>query len=192
MSSTAIIRAFPSDYTVKVLRDYPGDRGTHVTFAQIASACGEAVLFAVTSKNGTWDGLVAPPGTWYAGAKSGIFTTPHPSTLCVIARGDAYFIHADDPSKWLLLEDSPIVAVRCAVAEGVLVLATPWYVVAMGADGETWRTPRIAIEGLELHDPGGGTLTGVADPDDRAAARMFSLDLRTGAHTGGAPLEAWD
>ncbi|EHN12316.1 hypothetical protein PAI11_07780 [Patulibacter medicamentivorans] len=46
-----------------------------------------------------------------------------------------------------------------------------------------WRTPRLAIDGIELAAPTDGELRGIADPRDDA--EEFVVDLRTGRHEGG-------
>ena len=75
----------------------------------------------------------------------------------------------DPPGSWCALEDSPVVAVRSAPGDGLLLLATPRRVVAVGDDGPVWRTPRLAIEGLHLGEQADGKLPGIADPCDDAA-----------------------
>lgn len=84
-----------------------------------------------------------------------------------------------------MLEDAPIVAVRSAVNDGLLVLATSRRVVGVGADGVVWRTPRLAIDGIGLEQPSGGGLPGVAD--QRGEDQEFVIDLRSGQHRGGSP-----
>ena len=133
-----------------------------------------------------WSGLVAKAPESVSSATTGVYSTPSPSLLCVVARGDAYFIDALEPARWWVLEDSPVVAVRCAKAEALLVLATPWRLIAVGERGVAWRTSRIAIDGIALGQPRDGQLTGVADPDDHES-QEFVVELRTGHHTGGFP-----
>lgn len=116
-------------------------------------------------------------------AEFGIYATPSPYVVAVIARGDAYFINVRAPERWWTLEDSPIVAVRSAADSGLLVLATPWRVLAVGTDGVAWRTPRLSIDGISLGEPADDVLHGNADPQDEAVD--FVIDLRTGHHRGG-------
>lgn len=182
----AVELAFPAGYDVRLLEELQGGGGPEHVFARDGRVVDGGVLIEVGGAGGAWSGLVANAPESVSGAHSGVYSTPASSTLCVVARGDAYFIEADAPERWWMLEDSPVVAVRCAVAEKLLVLATPWRVVAVGEAGVAWRTSRIAIDGIALGGLAGGELGGVADPGDDEA-EDFVVELRTGHHRGGFP-----
>ena len=186
VDDVAVELAFCAAYGVRLLEELPGAGGADYVFARDGRVVDGGVLVEVTGARGTWSGLVANAAESVSGAHSGVYSTPSPSTLCVVARGDAYFIDVDAPDRWWALEDSPLVAVRCAVAEKLLVFATPWRLIALGDSGVPWRTSRIAIDGIALGRPVGGELAGVADPGDDEA-REFVVELRTGHHRGGFP-----
>ncbi|WP_138974088.1 hypothetical protein [Patulibacter medicamentivorans] len=174
--------AFAAGYDVQALDELPAAGGAH-EFARDGRVVDGGVLIEVFAEHGAWAGLVANAPESVAAAHTAIYSTPSPNMVCVVARGDAYFIDVDAPERWWVLEDSPVVAVRSATAEGLLVLATPRRVVAVGRDGVAWRTPRLAIDGIELAAPTDGELRGIADPRDDA--EEFVVDLRTGRHEGG-------
>jgi hypothetical protein len=174
---------FPSDYDVRVLDELPGGRSLDHEFSRDGRVVDGGVLVEVITKGGEWDGLVANARESVSAAHSGIYSTPSPHVVAVVARGDAHFIDVNAPERWWVLEDSPVVAVRSAASDGLLVLATPWRVAAVGPDGVVWRTPRLAIDGIGLDEPSDGEISGVADPDDEQQG--FVIDLRTGLHRGG-------
>jgi hypothetical protein len=62
-------------------------------------------------------GQIAPKGA------SGIFTTPSPQRLCVVARGEGYIVSADAPTQWEPVRARPIMDVRPIRARGLIVFA---------------------------------------------------------------------
>lgn len=173
---------FPASYHVAELSELPATGGVH-EFARDGRVIAGGALVEVFADRSTWAGLVANAPESVAAAHTGVYSTPAPSVVCVVARGDAYLIDVDAPERWWVLEDAPVVAVRSAPADRLLVLATPRRVVAVGVDGVVWRTPRLAIDGIQLGEPADGRLPGVADPRDDA--EEFVIDLRDGRHDGG-------
>lgn len=120
-------------------------------------------------------------------AVSGLVPTPDPDGLCVLVRGTAYLVDVTDRSYRPAVASAPVVAAVQVLAAGVLLLATPWRVIGIGPDGVAWRTGRLAIDGLRLDEADESRLIGVADPES-AETREFVIDLRSGAHEGGAVL----
>ena len=183
-----IVGGFPMAFLVSTAVDAPGGRGPDYEFSRVADDGHSGVILEVTPEGGPrWHGRVAFGSPSTSRAVTGVYSTPSPRELCVVARGDAYFIDALSPSRWWLLDDYPVIAVRDAVVEGILVLATPWLAVGVNRGGVTWRKGRLAIDGLRLSERvERGALRGVADPDG-AEQRPFVIDLATGRHTGGFP-----
>ncbi len=178
--------AFAADYEVRVLEHLPAT-STAIEFAREGRVSDGAVLIEVVTPTGdVWSGVVAKAAKSLAAAHSGVYSTPAPDQVCVVARGDAYFIDARDPTRWSLLEDTPVVAVRSAPTDGLLVFATPWRVVGVDYAGVKWRTSRIAVDGIRLEDVANGQIRGVADPHDQES-RKFFIELSSGYHCGGFP-----
>jgi hypothetical protein len=178
--------AFPAAYDVQVAEELPGRDAVH-EFARDGRARDGGVLIEVIPERGEpWVGLVANAPRSVSAAHSGIYSTPVRRQLCVVARGDAYFIDADDPKQWWALDESPVVAARSAPADAMLVLATPWKAIGVGSGGVAWRTSRIAIEGIALGEVTDGHLVGIADPEGDES-QEFAIELRTGHHRGGFP-----
>jgi hypothetical protein len=178
---------FPAAYSVAEVPELPAAGGVR-EFAPTARIVDGGVLFEVVATHGVWTGLAANAAERIAIALSGIYSTPSPTTVCVVARGDAYLIDVEQPEHWSVLEDAPVVAVRSAVDDGLLVLATPRRILALGPGGIAWKTPRLAIDGVEIGTPVDGHLRGIADPRDEAVE--FVVNLRTGQHRGGYSFSA--
>lgn len=186
LNDIAVELVFPAEYDVRVLEELPA-RSAAIEFARYGRVGDGGVLVEViSSADGVWSGVVATAPESVAATHSGIYSTPAPAQVCIIARGDAYFIDTANPARWWVLEDAPIVSVRSAPSDSVLALATPWKVVGVGPQGVKWRTSRIAINGIELGEVAGGRLVGTADPRDYES-REFVIQLSTGDHRGGFP-----
>lgn len=101
-------------------------------------------------------------------------------------RGTAFLVDVLDPATYeVIAGDGSIIAVEAVREAGLLLLATPWWVTAVGHGAVAWRSPRIAINGVRLDEMDDGWLHGVADPDDDEP-RDFAIDLATGELVGGA------
>lgn len=122
----ALDLAFPAHYRVRLLGESPGASVHRWDFARGGRVVDDGVLIEViTERRAPWIGLVANGPESVAAAHTGVYSTPSVATLCVVARGDAFFIEAAAPENWWVLDQSPIVAVRSAVDEALLLLATP-------------------------------------------------------------------
>ena len=181
-----IVNVFSADFDVSLLDEAPSGSSLQHLFARTGRIIDGGVMVRVSPRKGDpWNGIAAYGAVSVASAFTGVFTTPSARTLCLVARGDAYLVDVYSPEEWSAIEDSPVIAVRSAPDDAVLVLATPWRVVGVGANGVAWRTGRLAIDGLQLNDAAHeGSLTGVADPGG-VEPRPFEIDLTTGRHTGG-------
>ena len=119
-------------------------------------------------------------------ALSGVWSCPRPDDLLAVAGGYAYLADTLAPEHPLHLPLRPVAQVLPAPEAGLLLLAGFHSIAAIGATGLLWETARLTWEGL--------TLTGIRDSqlhglgwDMRTDRELpFTVDLSTGAHTGGA------
>lgn len=75
---------------------------------------------------------------------------PDPSRICVIARGQAYVVRADEPTSWEPVGAVPITNVLPLPSKRLLVLATFTRLVAYGETGVKWTTKRLSSDGLQI------------------------------------------
>lgn len=147
-----------------------------------------AVSTGIAGITERWVGIARAGVRSLRGALSGAFSTPNPSRICVVARGDAYLIDVVAPERYQTIDTAgPVLEVRALIKQNLLLLVTPWTITAVGEHGVCWRTRRLAIEGVRLDEADGNWLAGVADPDSDES-RDFAVDLTTGRHEGGVPL----
>jgi len=118
-------------------------------------------------------------------APSGVWSCPDPATLCAVAGGYAYLIDTTQPERWQQVEYRPVLSVHPLPEQGLLLFAGHHALTAWGAAGKAWQSARLSWEGIQILGVSGSKLIGegwdlMSDRDVE-----FSLDLRTGEHTGG-------
>jgi hypothetical protein len=181
-------RPFQASYQVRQLDELPSAEVTELRPAGQSTSGG--LIFEVDpSDSDSWVGFARPASIESRHAVTGLFLTPDPSKLCVITRGTAYLVDVATRKFVLLALSDPVIFVASLADVGLLLLATPWRVMAIGHDGPAWQTGRLAIDGLRLDETDGSRLVGVADPDS-PEPREFVIDLLNGSHQGGAVVKA--
>lgn len=116
----------------------------------------------------------------------GIWACPNPDELCALAGGYAYVIDTTQPTRFTLLGMRPVVEVMATADPALLLFAGQHGIAAWGREGLAWQTARLSWEGLRLMGVESGELTGFAWDLHTDRELPFSVDLRTGAHRGGA------
>ncbi len=117
---------------------------------------------------------------------TGVFATPNPTKLCVVAEGEAYIVDVANPKEHENLSIVPVIAVRSSAKHRLLIFANHTELFAIGANGIAWRTERLSWDGLKLTTMTDETLCGVFWDIRTESEQSFSVDLATGTHIGGA------
>ena len=116
---------------------------------------------------------------------TGVWSCPDPAALCAVSGGYAYIIHTREPERFEQVSYRPVTEVLPLPATGLLLFASFHSVEAWGAEGRRWQSGRLSWEGLRLGAATADTLQGWGW-DMRSDTEMeFTLDLRTGEHSGG-------
>jgi hypothetical protein len=179
---------FPADYEAQILDEARNAEPTHQFRRSDSQGTSPMFVEVVPNDGAPWVAFVEKPRPTVKSTLSGIYATPNPARALILASGDAYLVDVHDPDKYEPVDTAgPVVALLPAVSDGLLLLASPWTVTAIGPEGVAWQTGRLAIDGLRLDEIGEGRIAGVADPDSDDESRDFAIDLRTGAHEGGTP-----
>ncbi len=117
---------------------------------------------------------------------TGLFACPNPAELCAVAGGYAYILDTCAPERATHIPLKPVVEVLPLTRQGLLVFAGFHALVAWGREGLAWQTARLSWEGLRLTGvQPNETLHGFGWNMQTDKEVEFSIDLRTGAHTGG-------
>jgi len=121
---------------------------------------------------------------------TGIFACSNPREMCAVAGGYAYVLDTAAPGRSTHIPLKPVAEVLVLAEQGLLLFVGFHAIAAWGREGLAWQTARLSSEGIRI--------TGVRVDGD-GAARLhgfgwnmrtdkeveFSVDLLTGAHTGG-------
>lgn len=116
---------------------------------------------------------------------TGVWSCPDPASLCAVAGGYAYVIDTQTPARFQQVDYRPVTEVRPLPEAGLLLFASFHSVEAWGSAGRAWRTQRLSWEGVRLGDVIGQTLQGWGWEMRSDTEVEFTIDLKTGSHTGG-------
>jgi hypothetical protein len=116
---------------------------------------------------------------------TGLFPCPNPSELCAVAGGYAYVIDTTAPERSTHIPLKPVTQVLPLPAHNLLLFAGFHFLLAWGTNGLAWQTDRLSWDGLRITGVEGSTLHGFGWNLATDSEVAFTVDLRTGAHTGG-------
>jgi hypothetical protein len=116
---------------------------------------------------------------------SGVHACPDPDDLLAVAGGYAYLVDTQQPENCLHVPLKPVVQIKAAPEENLLLLAGFHHIVAVGRNGIAWQSARLSWEGLTLDAIQAGALHGTGWHMQSDRDIPFVLDLSTGKHTGG-------
>ncbi len=112
---------------------------------------------------------------------TGLWSAPNPDEICAVAGGYAYVIDTATPDRFTMLPYRPVLQVHPVVDEGLLLFVGHRAILAWGAAGEAWESPKLSDEGLTITVIEGGRLHGVGWNLITDKDAPFALDLRSGA-----------
>jgi hypothetical protein len=123
-------------------------------------------------------GEIAPRGP------TGIFTTPDPQLLCVVAKGAGYFVSTSEPSSWESVRVTPIIDVRPIRNHDIIVFADFTRLVGYGKGGMKWATKRLSWDNLKIVEVTDTLIKGEFWDIRSDGIENFVVDLATGATDG--------
>lgn len=133
-----------------------------------------------------WVGQYAAGGL---GGETGAFATPDPFALCVVVGGQAYLTDVRSPEAGAAAM-SPQVRQVAAVADvPLLLLVTDIDIVALGAEGAAWKTPRIAVDDLRVLSADARGI--VCSLDNLGGTATITLDPMTGEQIDGTRMDSF-
>jgi hypothetical protein len=113
-------------------------------------------------------------------APTGLWSTPKPEEICAVAGGYAYLIDTTAPERFTMLPYRPVLEVRAAVQENLLLFVGHHAILAWGPGGEAWESAKLSDEGVNLAGIDGGLLRGTGWEMKNDREKPFTLDLRSG------------
>ena len=180
---------FPREYEIKVLESQPPVHPVEKLYhypVELEEGDRSGVYVRVVPRNGTpWFGFFAS-GFDSPQVMNGVYSCPDPDSVCVVAGGYAYVVKAQDPSTWFSVEQRPVIEVRTATDQQLILFEGFTSISAVGPDGMAWTSERLSWEGLRVTQIRQHLLQGFGWDALTDKEIPFEVDLRTGKHTGGA------
>jgi hypothetical protein len=116
---------------------------------------------------------------------TGVFSCPRAEDLLALAGGYAYLINTLAPERCLHLPMRPVAQILPAPTAGLILLAGFHDILAIDANGLRWQSARLSWEGVTMTHVDANHLHGTGWNMRTDREVPFSVDLTTGAHTGG-------
>lgn len=120
-------------------------------------------------------------GFRHPAAPTGIWSTPRAEEICAVAGGYAYLIDTTAPERFTMIHYRPVLELRAAVAEGLLLFTGHRSILAWGPAGQVWESPKLSDEGVTIASIDDGLLCGTGWEMTSDREKPFTLDLRSGA-----------
>jgi hypothetical protein len=143
----------------------------------------QKVVFKVTPEVGEqWI------GEFWGGAEGvdGVFATPNADTLCIVVKGQGYWVPVREPTAFDVVRSIPIKRVLPVQNPAVLIFVNYTRLSAYGPQGFMWTTEDLSWDGLEILDVAAGTVRGTAWDSPAGRDTPFSVDIATGKAEGGS------
>jgi hypothetical protein len=183
---------FEAHYQLKQLPGSSAVGVTHVFRRQPDPEGADSISFQSTMKGRVLEvtptGGSAWIGTFQAGAEGldGIFATPNADAVCVIVKGQGYWVPVLAPSQFEAIRTVPIKQVIPIAERGALIFCSYTRLAMYGALGLSWVTEDLSWDGLEITGVRDATLEGTAWDSPAERRVPFSVDLDTGKACGGS------
>lgn len=182
MTDQFLSAAWRHDYVIEMDAELPGSGGQVIAFPPgEPSHDATGMLIRVRLKDGSWLGSFEP-GT---GKFRGIYATPSPTHMCVVAYGNAYWVNVFEPSLSHAMPVADTSQVLQLEDARLLVLVDCTDIVAYDKAGLRWRTRQVASDYVRVDGADGRNIWGVASDSSQQKLVDFSVDLRTGEVEGG-------
>ena len=111
---------------------------------------------------------------------TGLWSAPKPEEICAVSGGYAYIIDTTAPERFTMIPYRPVLDVRPAVAEALLLFVGNRSILAWGRNGQAWESEKLSDEGVTIMSIEAGILRGLGWEMLTDKETPFSLDLRSG------------
>ncbi|MGA2650437.1 MAG: hypothetical protein ABSF28_07930 [Terracidiphilus sp.] len=118
---------------------------------------------------------------------TGLWSCPNPEEICAVSGGYAYIISTTNPERFTMISFRPVLDVRGAPEQNLLLFVGHYSIIAWGAKGQAWQSEKLSSEGLTLEEVSGPILRGLGWDLMTDKEIPFALDLKTGRVVSPAP-----
>jgi hypothetical protein len=92
---------------------------------------------------------------------TGLWSCPNPDEICAVSGGYAYIISAIAPERFTMIAFRPVLEVRSVQSENLMLFVGHHGILAWGADGQAWQSPKLSDEGVAITSINDGFLSGI-------------------------------
>jgi hypothetical protein len=121
-------------------------------------------------------------------APSGLWSAPDPAWLCAVSGGYAYIIDTTSPERFTMLPYRPVLDVRAATGDNLLLFVSHRRILAWGCNGQAWESEQLSDEGVTVTAVEPGVIHGTGWEMRTDKESSFSLDLRNGKRIAAAQM----
>jgi hypothetical protein len=111
---------------------------------------------------------------------TGIWSSPNPDEVCLVAGGYAYIIDTTTPERFTMIPFRPVLQVSPALEAGLLLFVGHHSILAWGREGQAWESEKLSDEGVTITSIENGILRGKGWHILTDKETPFALDLRNG------------
>ena len=182
---------FETSYSVEHLEGRPAGNVRHFRRPRRAAGADELVL--ETGSESLWFEVI-PVGSelWVGGFEcgpggvTGLFATPSPSVLCVVAKGQGFWVPVLSPANYEMIRSIPIQEVVVVPGVRKLIFVDHTRLAAYGPSGFLWITDDISWDGLKVTEITTEVIRGTAWDSPANREVPFSVDTESGVSEGGS------
>lgn len=174
--------SFPHSWQAQILRERPLILPSrHFTYPRVAEDVDRGAM-EVMVRAASGEPFLTTFALGFAdpAAPSGLWSCPSPGELCAVAGGYAYIVDTLEPTRFTHLAFRPVLEVRSLPQQSLLLFSGHQALLAWGAGGRAWESPRLSSEGLRIDAVNGDELQGFGWDLLTDRDVPFTLDLRTG------------
>ena len=174
--------SFPHDWNAEILPSRPAILpARHFTYPRQAEEIERGALEVLVHPRGAAHFLATCAlGFRDPAAPTGLWSAPHPAWLCAVSGGYAYLIDCTAPEQFTMLSFRPVLEIRAALADNLLLFVSHRRILAWGRDGQAWETENLSDEGVTITSIKPGILYGLGWQMLTDKETPFTVDLRTG------------
>jgi len=139
--------SFAGNYHLETDADFNGNNINYYP-SNLASGGKDGMFVRIYNAEGnSWDGLFAF-GSFSSKGITKIIQSPCSDSFFVVAKGDGYFVNANEPKQWEEIPLVPILDVRCSVEHELTVFVNDTEICAYGSQGLKWFSGRLSWHDL--------------------------------------------
>lgn len=185
-----------SDYEVEVLPRLPAT-GLDYKFQQERKPPEEPaeLVLSIPAEPTDWLALRvrrSPGDSWVGSFQpgvegiSGLFATPSESILCVVVKGQGYWVPVDSPREYEIIPSFPIKHVIPIPNTKMMVFVDHVKLVAYGTKGYLWQTDNLSWDGLKITEVSSNRICGLAWDAPKNQEVEFCVTVANGSYEGGS------